>query len=180
MDARELYVDWRVRKASEEDVRSLAQIGSATFLETFAGVLDGAAIVDHCEKAHTPETYSAYLTRGGDAWLAEVSPGDAPVGFALLTDADLPGASKDGSDAELKRIYLLSKYHGGGLGAALMNEAIAAARQAGAKRLLLGVYAGNAQAQTFYRRFGFTELASRRFRVGAKDYDDIVFALPLN
>lgn len=161
-------------------MRRLAQIGSATFLETFAGILDGDAIIDHFERAHSALTYCDYLSAGGQAWLAEVAPGHAPVGFALLAHPDLPGARLDGSDAELKRIYLLSKYHGGGLGAALMNEAIAAARQAGARRLLLGVYAGNTSAQSFYRKLGFTELVSRRFRVGLKDYDDTVFALSLS
>lgn len=172
-------MDWRVREANIDDVRRLAQIGSATFLETFAGILDGDAIIDHCERAHIASTYLDYLTAGGQAWLAEVAPGDAPVGFALLTEADLPGAADDGSDAELKPIYVLSKYHGGGLGAALMNEAIAAARRAGARRLLLGVYAGNARARSFYRKIGFNEITSRRFRVGIKDYNETVFALPL-
>lgn len=169
-----------VREANGDDARRLALIGSATFLETFAGDLDGTAILDHCERAHRAEAYAELLRVGGQAWLAEAVPGGAPVGFALLTPPDLPSAASDGSDLELKRIYVLAKFHGRGLGAALMTEAVNAARQRGARRLLLGVYAGNARAQAFYRKLGFAEVARRRFRVGAKDYDDIVFALVLN
>ena len=170
---------WRVRKTGIDDVRRLAQIGSATFLETFAGILDGGAIIDHCERAHSTASYSDYLAAGAQAWLAEVAPGAAPVGYALLGRPDLPGASQDGSDLELKRIYLLSKYQGEGIGAALMGEAISEARKAGARRLWLGVYADNERAQTFYRKLGFSDEGARRFRVGSKEYDDMVFALSL-
>lgn len=170
---------WIVREARGSDVRALAYVGSATFLETFAGVLDGRAVLDHCERAHSASAYTKLLDAGGRAWLGEVQPGTAPIGFALLTSPDLPGVSEDGSDLELKRIYLLSKFHGRGVGAALMQAAVAAAREKGAGRLLLGVYAGNEHAQSFYRKRGFVQVASRRFRVGSKEYDDNVFALRL-
>lgn len=172
-------MSWRVREAASEDARRLAQVGSATFLETFAGILDGGAIVHHCEHAHSAGAYGEALRNGGLAWLAEIDPDGAPIGFALVTRPDLPGASCDGSDLELKRIYLLSKFQGQGIGAALMQEAVSAARALGARRLLLGVYAQNVRAQAFYRNIGFSELTSRRFRVGSKEYDDTVFVLPL-
>ena len=109
----------------------------------------------------------------------ETTPGAAPIGFALLTRPDLPGALEDGSDLELKRIYLLSKFHGSGIGANLMEKAISASRETGARRLLLGVYAGNCRARTFYKKLGFLPVASRKFSVGSRAYDDIILALNL-
>lgn len=172
-------MSWTIRTAGLEDAPRLALVGSATFLETFAGILAGDAIVDHCAKAHTAEAYEQALRSGSLAWLAEVEPEAGPIGFALLGQPDLPGASQDGSDLELKRIYLLSKFQGQGIGAALMQEAAASARHKGARRLLLGVYANNTRAQQFYRKVGFSFLTSRRFRVGLNEYDDRVLALPL-
>jgi len=166
---------WRIRPAGADDTAALALVGAATFLETFAGVLAGDAIVAHCARAHTPRAYADHLAAGAKAWLAELDPGAAPVGFALLTPADLPGA-QDG-DVELKRIYALSRFHGGGIGAALMAAVIDAA--AGAKRLLLGVYAGNVRAIAFYRKQGFDPVGERRFDVGGTLYDDLVLARPL-
>lgn len=171
---------WRVRAASLDDVGRLALVGSATFLETFGGILAGEAIVDHCAKAHSAKAYEQALRSDALAWLAEVDPEACPIGFALLGPPDLPGASHDGSDLELKRIYLLSKFQGEGIGAALIREAVASARRKCATRLLLGVYAGNTHAQEFYRKAGFSFLTSRRFRVGSKDYDDTVLALSLS
>ena len=46
-------MNWEIRAAAVSDVEALALIGAATFLETFAGVLDGTAIIEHCERQHS-------------------------------------------------------------------------------------------------------------------------------
>jgi GNAT superfamily N-acetyltransferase len=171
---------WHVRAASGEDIERLALIGSATFLETFAGVLEGGAIVAHCLREHSPAAYRGQFDRGACAWLAESGEGGAPIGFALLGLTDLPGSDPAGADLELKRIYTLSRFHGSGVGSELMHRAVECAREKGAGRLLLGVYAGNRRALAFYAKQGFERIADRRFRVGDRDYDDIVFARSLN
>ncbi|PAL20450.1 GNAT family N-acetyltransferase [Sphingopyxis sp. GW247-27LB] len=166
---------WTIREAGEDDAAALALIGAATFLETFAGILDGAAIVAHCAAQHEESAYRAWLASGARAWLAEAQPGGAPIGFALVARPDLDAAAE--GDIELKRIYSLSRFHGSGLGAALMREAVAAAE--GHRRLLLGVYARNERALAFYRKQGFVDIGTRRFNVGGKLYDDRVLARPL-
>lgn len=55
---------WQVRLASMADTESLALVGAATFLETFAGILDGSAIVAHCGREHSPVAYRRYLEEG--------------------------------------------------------------------------------------------------------------------
>jgi len=172
-------MDWHVREATVEDVERLALVGAATFLESFAGVIDGGAIVRHCQRQHAVETYRDYFAAGAFAWLAEAAPGAAPVGFALLTRPDLPGIDPDGGDLELKRIYALSRLHGTGAGSALMQAAVERAEREGAPRLLLGVYKGNDRALAFYARKGFTPIGERRFRVGDREYEDLVLARPL-
>ncbi len=167
---------WVVRPASSLDVDRLALIGSASFLETFAGVLDGDAIVLHCEREHSRTAYERCLDAGNVAWLGETGHGRAPIGFALLGPSHLPGSAADGSDIELKRIYTLSRFHGTGLGAALLQQAVAHAGANGFRRLLLGVYAGNDRARAFYARSGFVQIGERRFRVGNREYDDVVLA----
>jgi ribosomal protein S18 acetylase RimI-like enzyme len=169
----------QIRRAKLDDVGRLALVGAATFLDTFAGILDGAAIVAHCHTEHSSDTYDRYLQTGAAAWLAETTDGAAPVGFALVTSSSLPGSNPEGGDLELKRIYSLSRFHGCGVGAALLAAAVEFATGEHAARLLLGVYVGNERAQAFYRKNGFLPIAERRFRVGDKDYDDIVFVKDL-
>jgi GNAT superfamily N-acetyltransferase len=145
----------------------------------FSGVLDGDAITQHCGNAHSPSQYLRWL---GDArsavWLAGALPGHAPVGYLVVTAPDLPGADT-ARDLELKRIYLLGRYQGGGLGKRLLGEAVEHAERVGASRLLLGVYAGNHSAIAFYGKQGFRHFADRQFVVGGTAYDDHVMSLEL-
>lgn len=170
-----------IRPCGMEDAERLAIVGAATFLETFAGVVDGDDILAHCARQHSPERYAAWLVDDAHnaLWLAEAQPGRAPVGFAMLSRPDLPSAATRPYDLELKRIYLLHRFHGGGHGAALMQVAIDEARKRGAGRLLLGVYAKNERALAFYARQGFEPIGKRRFRVGANEYEDLILALDL-
>ena len=151
-------------------------IGAATFLESFAGVLDGAGLLEHCQTQHAAATYAAYLAKGAQAWLIEVEPGHAPVGYALLTAPELDAARA--GDIELKRIYLLSRFHGAGMAQALMDTVQQAAAQ-DYTRLLLGVKDDNHRALSFYRRQGFARIGKRQFDVGGVLYQDLVLARPL-
>jgi ribosomal protein S18 acetylase RimI-like enzyme len=166
---------WTIREATADDAATLALIGSTTFLETFAERLPGFAIVAHCARAHAADTYTQYLANGGRAWLCEIEPGAAPIGYALVTAPDLPGAAV--GDIELKRIYTLSRFHGSGVGAALMDVALTAA--SGHRRLLLGVYAQNFRAVAFYKKQGFVPVGERQFDIGGTLHDDLVLAKPL-
>lgn len=168
------------RSCTPGDEHALALVGQATFLETFAGVLDGADILAHCHTQHTAAVYAAWLgERAGLLWLAETTAGLAPIGYFGLRAAELPAPDVRETDIELKRIYVLKRFQGTGVGDALMDRAITTARDFGKTRLLLGVYALNERAIAFYQRRGFQPVATRRFPVGHNTYEDTVFALPL-
>jgi ribosomal protein S18 acetylase RimI-like enzyme len=161
-----------LRCATAADSAALALLGGATFLETYAGLLPGAQMVAHCARHHTETAWRALLAQKGAAcWLIEAQ-GGAPVGYALLTTPDLPGQQP--GDAELRRIYLLSRWRGRGLGAALMATAMQKAAAQGATRLLLGVWSQNEKALGFYRSQGFVPAGARRFQMGSLWCDDLV------
>lgn len=189
-----------LRHASAEDAEALALVGAATFLEAFTWMLPGADIVAHCAKNHTAEAYRHYLAAPDTRiTLAVAVPGGAPVGYAMLTAPELPTFAVRPTDVELKRIYLFSRFRSAitpvlihstetqqlepvaGLraGQALMDAAVADAREMGRSRLLLGTHAGNTQAIAFYRRNGFAEAGTRTFEVGAQVCCDLIFAKAL-
>jgi ribosomal protein S18 acetylase RimI-like enzyme len=164
-----------LRAAGVDDAAALATVGSATFLESFAGILEGGSILMHCQRQHSAETYRKYLAQPETrAWLAVVPPGDAPIGYAMLTEPDLPLPDLTGEDIELKRIYVFSRYQRAGAGRMLFEQCLEAARAAGKRRLLLGVHAENMRALGFYRRQGFEQVGVRTFRIGEMVYDDLV------
>ncbi|MEM1053420.1 MAG: GNAT family N-acetyltransferase, partial [Pseudomonadota bacterium] len=76
-----------------------------------------------------------------------------------------------------KKIYVLSRYQGNGTAQRLFAEVLKAAE--GSERLLLGVKDDNHRAIAFYKRQGFETIGTRRFDVGGKLYDDLVFACDL-
>nr|WP_245942353.1 GNAT family N-acetyltransferase [Sphingomonas gilva] len=155
-------------------------VGAATFLDAFAGILDGPDIVAHCAANNSAAAFGKWLGDGGSVVsIAETATGGAPVGYTVLTAPDLPIAIGPG-DIELKRIYALSRFHGTGLGGALMELALDDARRAGKSRVLLGVYGENARARAFYERHGFTLSGKRDFRVGATVHQDVIYARALN
>lgn len=155
----------------------LALVGAASFLENFAGFLPGEDVLAHCRNQHSPAKYATWLAEPETrACLAEVR--GAPVGYALLCAPDLPIATT-ADDIELKRIYLLHRFHGSGMGAALMHWAIGAARSLGKRKLLLGVHESNEKALAFYRRHDFEDAGTRRFQVGQTICSDLILALKL-
>ena len=169
-----------LRECTADDASTLAIIAAATLLEAFAGFIPGDALLAHCAKNHFPAAYTAYLEKPQTrAWLAEVEPGAAPIGYAMLTAPDFPAELVKPGDIELRRIYLFSRFHGDGVGQRMIDTAVAGARQQQAKRLLLGVHPENKRALAFYRRNGFEKIGVRTFQVGASTFEDPVLALEL-
>ena len=169
---------WSLRRAGPDDAERLSLVARATFLESYTWLLRGEDILAHCRERHAPETYQAWLASGRALWLAEAERG-APIGYAGLADPDLPQAGP--GDLELKRIYVLSRFHGAdGPGRALMAAAVREARRLQALRLLLGLHPENARALGFYHRSGFRRIGVRTFTVGDMVIDDdVVMALEL-
>lgn len=171
--------DILIRPCTPADADRLSIVAAATFIETYAGIVDGDDLVTHCRTTHAPEAYAALLADPARRlFLATMEPGAAPVGFLLMGPPDLPVETGPG-DMELTRIYALHRFHGQGLGPRLMRTAIDAARSAGARRLLLAVYSRNDRAGAFYARHGFRQVGTRLFHVGVNDYQDRVLALDL-
>jgi diamine N-acetyltransferase len=166
-----------LRRCAPGDEEALALVGAATFLETFAGLLTGPDIVAHCRIQHAASQYAAWLADGKyRLCLAELR--SAPVGFAVLSPPDLP-VPVTADDIELKRIYLLHRFQGGGLGRALLDWSVGQARELGKRRLLLGVKADNTAALAFYDRVGFVRIGERKFLVGTMLCDDYILSLAL-
>jgi len=170
----------RVRQATAADAEALSLVGSATFLETFANLHSAKDILAHCARNHSPEAYSRWLADArAAAWLVEAQPGDAPVGYAVLAPSDVPVPDPRPDDLELKRIYLLQPFQGGGWGRRLMDAAVEHARRLGSRRLLLGAWTVNGDALKFYARYGFTLAGARQFWIGDKECSDHLLALEL-
>lgn len=165
----------RIRIATAVDAAALALVAQATFLEAYAGLVQGADIIAHCEGQNSAAAFRTALAEGARAWLVEAEKTGAPLGFALLTKSALP--DRQDGDIELKRIYLLDRCKGQGLAGDLLDTVIAGA--AGHRRLVLGTNRDNERALGFYRKSGFEIIGTRQFTVGSETFDDYILAKPL-
>jgi putative acetyltransferase len=91
-----------------------------------------------------------YAPPTGHLFLATVN--GAPAGCVALREID--------DDAcEMKRMYVYPEYHGRGVGRALGEAVIDAARAAGYRVMRLDTSIRQAEARTLYQRLGFREIA---------------------
>ena len=163
-----------LRRATLADAAKLSLVGGASFLESFANDHPGDDLVAHVADGHSVAAYAARLADPAYAlWIVEEAFG-SPIGYAMLGPATLPSAAT--GDLELKRIYILHRWHGGGQGKALFVAVQDEAKRRGASRLILAVYTANTQAQAFYTRQGMEVIGMTRFMVGSTGFDDLVMA----
>lgn len=163
------------RRAGPDDAEALAYLGAATFLSTFAFDHPGKPLIEHLNAEHSVAYYAERLAKPPVDIVIGETPLGAPVGYAMLVQPEHPELQQEG-DLELKRIYLLSGWQGGGNGRTLMEQALAVARERGAKRLLLAVYESNNRAVAFYEKAGFRHIGETIFMVGDVPFRDMVYA----
>jgi len=164
------------RAATSDDAALLADLFERSFVETFGHL-------------YRPEDLAAFLARlspeGFRSELADARyrfvlafDGDEAVGFCKLGPLSLP-VDADDSALELRQLYILSPWHGRGIAQALMEWALAEAREQGAATLYLTVYTDNHRARAFYRRYGFAYVAPYAFMVGEQADEDEIWKLEL-
>lgn len=79
-----------------------------------------------------------------------------PLGLAVLRLR--PSLYEGSLDAYLEELYVVPPRRGEGLGRALLEAAMSAAREAGAGRIELGTSTGDVAARALYESAGFTNL----------------------
>jgi diamine N-acetyltransferase len=168
----------RWRSAVADDADALSLLGQATFLATFAFDHPGKPLIRFLQDLHSPEYYAAKLINTDIDIIIGETPLGAPVGYAVLCPPEHSEFQQPG-DWELKRIYLLGPWQGGGNGTALLQLAIDAALKRQAKRLLLAVYQKNDRAVDFYKRHGFLRIGDTVFMVDDVEFHDMLLARDL-
>jgi diamine N-acetyltransferase len=166
-------VTWR--KAGPDDADALAYLGAVTFLASFAFDHPGKPLIEHLKTEHNSEYYAEKLAIPDVDIVIGETPLGAPVGYVMLVPPEHPDLQQPG-DWELKRIYLLGPWQGGGNGRALLQQAFDVANARNAKRLILAVYESNERAVAFYQRAGFVYIGETIFMVGDTPFRDLVYA----
>jgi GNAT superfamily N-acetyltransferase len=145
----------RIRPATREDARPIAEVHVASWRHAYRGLLPD----DSLEKLSVDEREAQRL-----AWFADPRPSSGVlvaeddagrvVGFATFgpsRDNDAPEGT-----GEVPAIYVEPEQIGTGIGRQLLEETASALREAGFARATLWVLEENESARRFYERVGWT------------------------
>lgn len=167
-----------VRRATIEDAAVVSRIATETFVETFGHLYPPEDLRHFLENTYTPELQRKNLENEEKAiWLLEHE--GAVVGHAFAGPCGLPHADVREEDGELKRLYVLRRFHGRGWGSVLLRTALAWLEREGPRTLWIGVWSENLGAQKLYARHGFEKVGDYEFPVGrVRDHEFILRRRP--
>jgi ribosomal protein S18 acetylase RimI-like enzyme len=131
-----------VRRATADDAADLGRL-LHRFNTEFSSPTPSAELLT--------ERIAAFIERGDATFLLV---GGGPDGLAQIRYR--PTLYSDGLDAYLEELYVIPERRGQGLGRALLEAAMDAARDAGATHMDLGTSEGDREARSLYESAGFT------------------------
>ena len=159
------------RRATAQDAEAIDRVFRASFCATFAHLYRPEDLAAFLEQF----TLDAWRTELGDtAYAFEVAEYETQiVGYAKLGPLKIP-VETDGAAILLSQLYVAPDHLGAGIGAVLMDRAIAEARGRGNDALYLTVFIDNDRARRFYERYGFEVVGRYQFMVGSQADEDVI------
>ena len=166
-----------LRPATPADAPALAALGAATFVAAFGELYRPEDLAAFLAEVHNSDAVAQEIA--GDACShCLVEQDGALIAFCKLRTPSQYAAHSDSQrPLELAQLYALPGHTGSGIGARLMDWALAQAHAGGHDAILLSVYAENFGAQRFYQRYGFAKIADITFRVGAQLDPELLYEL---
>ena len=156
----------RLRPAGTADIPALSRLGIVSFVAKFGHLYRPEDLARFLEESRSSRAVAAELADPQRLYrLAERDGG--LTGYAKLAlTRGFPDHARGARTIELKQLYTDPAHTGEGIGAALLEWALAEARARGFDEMQLSVWSGNFGAQRFYARYGFIKVADVTFRVG--------------
>lgn len=167
------------RPATTADAPALAKLGAETFVAAFGHLYREEDLAAFLAQVHNPEAVAGEI-EGDECTHCLVEEDGALVAFCKLRYPSHYAAHSDAANPlELGQLYALPTHTGHGIGAKLMDWALAQAREGGHDAMLLSVYSENFGAQRFYQRYGFGKIADITFQVGDHLDPEFLYELKL-
>ena len=155
-----------IRRATPSDASSLAQLGAATFTETFGHLYPPEDLQQFLVGTHSPDAWTRALADSQRAvWIAALAD-ETPIGFLAVGACKLPIENREATAGEIQQLYVLARHHNLRLGSRLMDHGLEWLEQQGRVPIYIGVWSENCGAQRFYGRYGFNKVGEYGFPVG--------------
>jgi ribosomal protein S18 acetylase RimI-like enzyme len=159
------------RDGTPADAETIATLFERCFIETFGALYRPEDLADFLA-SRNPDRFACELADPNFSFRLAEDDGQL-AGYLLLAPPKLPVETPPDT-IELNQLYVMKLWHGSGVAAALMEWAIEAARESGARHIQLSVYIENHRARRFYERYGFHEVGRFDFMVGSHADEELV------
>ena len=154
-----------LRAPTSSDLSALAELGRATFVETFGDLyrpedLESFLISVYSEKAIAEELESESLH------YQVLEHENRLIGYAKIGPVHVPVENPASDAMELWQLYVLKEFIGQGHGSKLMTWANEQFTQRKASEVYVSVFSENSRAIRFYENQSFTKVGEYGFPVG--------------
>lgn len=171
----------QIRPATPDNVPALVALGRESFIAAFGHLYKPADLAAFLDENRAPEKFAEAIA-APDVAVTVADDEGTLLGYCLtyfgrrFDERPEPHPERP---CVLSQLYCAGNATGRGVGAALIEEAIGAARARGCDAMQLSVYSENFGGQRFYRRYGFTKVADVDFWVGNHRDDEFLYELRL-
>lgn len=171
---------YALRAPVAADAPALAALGRDSFSAAFAHLYAPEDLAAFLGEVHDEAAVARRIASPNRVYRLAEDAGGTLTGYCQLVLRDsFEPVSTALRPITLSQLYCAGSATGSGLGAALMDWALAEARTWGADEIRLSVWAGNHGAQRFYARYGFVHVADIGFWVGQQRDDEFLYARSL-
>lgn len=155
-----------IRRATPDDAAVMAELGAATFVETFGHLYPPEDLQTFLAKSHTPDSWAGTLADPHRAIFVAEHQGGRKIGFICVGACKLPVQDLEATAGEIQQLYVLAEFHNLRLGTQLMEIGLDWLGSQGRSPLYIGVWSENYGAHRFYARYGFNKVGEYGFHVG--------------
>jgi ribosomal protein S18 acetylase RimI-like enzyme len=168
-----------LRATLPSDIPALQRLAIDTQVDTFGAYNTEANMKAYLDQAYNLDNLRQELDEpGSHNYLAFFD--TSLAGFMRLRVTDEVAHFLGTSTIELQRLYVDKNFHGRGVGAAMMKEALRLARDKRYDWMWLGVWERNFKAQEFYAKWGFERFSEHIFQMGDDPQTDWLLRKRIN
>lgn len=150
-------METNIRRININDVAALSAIARQTFYDTFTGTCTEADMQSFLNRYYSVGQLSKELMDEETFFFFAESEGVPLAYLQFKEDYTSFPLMKKWKALELKRLYVLSAFHGKGVAQKLMDFILNFAAEKNYEVVWLGVWEHNLRAQKFYKKYGFAD-----------------------
>lgn len=167
-----------IRVASESDVAELSAIGARVFWDAYGGTAPDEEIEGYVSSFFSEAYIRNEIVRPEVTYHMAVE-NEQCAGLVKVRDSKVPELIDAAATMEVQQLYVSMDFQRRGIGALLLDEAVATAKNKGVDGLWLSVWEDADWATNFYEKYGFASQGDIPFMLASTKFVDHLMWLPV-